>query len=258
MAKNTQKLRRALSRDGNICGAHWGGCGRKMANRKDASLDHIIPQSYLESMDSETRTEFRQLWNLQPMCRKCNNEKKGQVWGWPLFRCRCHWLQVTEDGKMWVWESTEDKPKRHLLGIGAVSEGLGVEFTGRIGSVYMDGEWWRGVAGPYAPCPVSGHMMTCIPRFSLPAFNWFELARVGRVQAPLITWDSGWVINFFPQGRVGLSFRGREYYSTFKTSEGHKNGSVMFFVPGEKVWMKVHEDAVNDQTYYQCVDMPSW
>ena len=247
MGKTTQKLRRVMSRDGSICGLHWGGCGREIENRKDASLDHIIPQSYLEGMDSETKTEFRGAWNLQPMCRQCNEGKKGQVWGWPLFKCTCHWLQLTEDGEMYICETTGGKsnPQRHLFRKGAISEGNGVVFTANVGAgEYVDGNGkrWRGTSNGSGPFPVEmGHMTTCIPRIHLLAFNWFELARVGRTSRPLgisspdgSSPDGSKHCMFLPNGQI---LGGRRYWFAegFDLARGHENRYYNPFTPAKKV-----------------------
>ena len=244
MGKTTHKLRRVMSRDGSICGLHWGGCGREIETRKDASLDHIIPQSYLKSMESETRSEFKGDWNLQPMCHKCNVGKKGQTNGWPLFQCDCHYLQLTEDGEMYIHELTggESNLRRHLFSAGAISEGRGVVFTANVGK-WKDGkgERWSGFSdGSHPNLTEMGHMMTCIPRHDVLRFNWFERVRVGR--------GAGWLRGqrsdgrhyaLLQSGRI-LGGRGHWCASWFDPARGHENIYYDPLTPAQKkVWAKV-------------------
>ena len=244
MSKNTAKLRKVMSRDGDICGLHLGGCGRKIETRGEASLDHIISQSYIKSMDPERRTEFKGIWNAQPMCRECNRDKKGQVNGWPLFQCSCHYLQLIEDGNMYICELTEGEPqlKRHLFRTGTISDGHGVEFTANVGKWKdKNGVRWSGYAdGSHPNFTEIGHGMACIPRFSLLLFNWLELVRVGRASDFLkFERSDGRFCIYQQRGQVILGGRGYEYVSRFDPARGYKNIYYDPFAPGKKVWMKV-------------------
>ena len=228
-----------MKRDASICGLHLGGCSRKIEAVKEASLDHQIPKSYIKTMDPKRRTEFRELWNLQPMCHKCNVGKKGQVNGWPLFQCACHYLQLTEDGKMYICESTGDKgnSKRHLFRTGAISEGDAVVYTGIVGKhKNRKGEIWSGYAnGSHPNGTEMGHMMACIPRIHLLAFNWFELARVGRTSTPLgiSSPDGSKHCIFLPTGQI---LGGRRYWFAegFDLARGHENRYYDPFTPAKK------------------------
>ena len=87
-----QKMKRerktkSLKRDSYRCGIHLGGCGKKIT-LEETRLDHIAPQN-ITKKDNLVKIKRRYkkrtkeslangLFNLQPMCSKCNNSiKKG-------------------------------------------------------------------------------------------------------------------------------------------------------------------------------------
>ena len=91
----SKQLSRLLRRDGSLCGVHHGGCGQRINAKKEGSVDHIFPQAFFRQRETGVkRAQFNENWNCQPMHKKCNNVRKGQVWGFPVFLCTCHWLQV--------------------------------------------------------------------------------------------------------------------------------------------------------------------
>ena len=97
---NRQSLSYLLPRDGYLCGIHVGGCGLPIRNRADASLDHIFTKSFFKDGSSGMRQrDYNREWNWQPMHRECNTKRAGQIYGFPLFTCSCHWLQINETSK---------------------------------------------------------------------------------------------------------------------------------------------------------------
>ena len=42
------------------------------------------------------REQYNSDWNIQPMHLACNHERGGQIYGFPLFSCSCHWLKIEE------------------------------------------------------------------------------------------------------------------------------------------------------------------
>ena len=96
MGKNNRKrLSYLLSRDGFRCGVHTGGCRKRILNRADASIDHIFTKSFFKDREDSIRPrDYNQLWNCQPMHQECNAKRGGQIYGFPLFTCRCHWLLI--------------------------------------------------------------------------------------------------------------------------------------------------------------------
>ena len=90
-----KRLSSLLPRDGYICGIHVGGCGMRIRNRADATVDHIFTKSFFKDREDNIRPKhYNQEWNCQPMHRECNSKRGGQMYGFPLFTCSCHWLQM--------------------------------------------------------------------------------------------------------------------------------------------------------------------
>ena len=97
---NRKRLSNLLPRDGHFCGIHVGGCGMRIRNRADASLDHIFTKSFFKDREDNIRPKhYNQDWNCQPMHQECNTERGGQIYGFPLFKCSCHWLQIDRTSK---------------------------------------------------------------------------------------------------------------------------------------------------------------
>ena len=93
--QNSKCLTRILPRDNNLCGIHVGGCGLPMRNRADATVDHIFTKSFFNDKEDGLKPKhYNKDWNCQPMHQKCNEGRGGQIYGFPLFICSCHWLQI--------------------------------------------------------------------------------------------------------------------------------------------------------------------
>ena len=113
------RMKKARVRDKDKCGVHLGGCGELVSEKKDRSLDHIIPEAWFRSIGNEnTSTDYNDIWNRQLMHKTCDNSKKGgHVHGLPAFWCHCHYLEVL-GGDLFVVvrdSETADTPERHLL-----------------------------------------------------------------------------------------------------------------------------------------------
>jgi hypothetical protein len=110
------RTRRIARRDQNKCGVHAGGCGLTV-ERKDRSLDHIVPQAFFKSIGSiGTSTNFDEDWNRQLMHRQCDNSLGGHVHGLPPFWCHCHYLQVMGiDLYVFIRDETTAEDKEHHL-----------------------------------------------------------------------------------------------------------------------------------------------
>ena len=98
----TSRQRRVLNRllierDGYVCGRHMGGCGEQAHIGSETDLDHIFPQAFFRDTNIFQPHEYNGVWNLQRMHKTCNNESKGGfLFGFPVFKCACHWLQIKE------------------------------------------------------------------------------------------------------------------------------------------------------------------
>ena len=68
---------------------------KAIEERKDRSLDHILPQSFVNNpgVDADPR-EFNQEWNLQVMHKACNTKKDGFIHELSVLQCPCHYFQV--------------------------------------------------------------------------------------------------------------------------------------------------------------------
>ena len=92
---NRRRLSRLLHRDNYLCGIHIDGCGSKIPSRAEASLDHIFTRSFFKDREEGiTGADYNRDWNCQPMHKECNTKRGGQIYGFPLFTCTCHWLQI--------------------------------------------------------------------------------------------------------------------------------------------------------------------
>ncbi len=90
-----KRLSLLLRRDEYLCGPHLGGCGKRIPTRAEATVDHIFTKSFFKDReDGIRRKDYNQNWNLQPMHEQCNYGRGGQIHGFPLFTCSCHWLQI--------------------------------------------------------------------------------------------------------------------------------------------------------------------
>ena len=72
----------------------------RIRNRADASLDHIFTKSFFKDREDGIRPKhYNEEWNCQPMHQECNIKRGGQIYGFPLFTCSCHWLQIDRTSK---------------------------------------------------------------------------------------------------------------------------------------------------------------
>ena len=87
--------KRLIQRDGYVCGSHVGGCGKEACPNSETNIDHIFSQAFFRDTHALQPGQYDGLWNLQRMHKACNNEAKGGfLSGFPVFRCKCHWLQI--------------------------------------------------------------------------------------------------------------------------------------------------------------------
>lgn len=92
-----KRLKKILERDKYICGAHSGGCGKRINPEQDRpTLDHIFSRSYLKSY--KNKDKFRKPWNYQAMCSECNEKKGSQLINNPIFKCKCHYIYIKFNG----------------------------------------------------------------------------------------------------------------------------------------------------------------
>ena len=220
MRKARNQLTRIMGRDGWICGVHLGGCGSLLHTKGSASVDHMIPKSFIWSIPALRRKDFYDDWNTQPMCKTCNSEDRGgQLDGWPIFKCGCHYLRIGSDEGMYIHERTGTGEKAHLLMERAVSE------DGTVAVLYARKLPGAGNASGWSRDPRThgGHLLVPVPKNSVRAFNWFELAKIGEARGGLVhTGKGGGRCTFLPSGEI---VPGSEHFCAqrFPVDIGHYN-----------------------------------
>ena len=119
------RMKKTRVRDLEKCGVHLGGCGEIVNEKKERSLDHIIPQAWFKStinatendLEIATSTDYNDLWNRQLMHKRCDNNLGGHVHGLPPFCCHCHYLKVVDEDLFVVVRDsvTAENPESYLL-----------------------------------------------------------------------------------------------------------------------------------------------
>ena len=198
---NRRRRDLVIDRDKYRCGIHLGGCGEHLTTTKNdllnidpITLDHILPESWWRDREPVGPGYYNQEWNFQPMHRQCNNsDKRGQIYGFPVFTCRCHWLRIektktgyililfyrkgnTAFGNQICTErdlvviSKQDLKNSIILGPG---ESL-VEMPLVVWSLASHKPGVKGITGPgYA-----GHGLPALSPEQVPEFNQLELQRI--------------------------------------------------------------------------------
>ena len=192
--------------------------------KADATVDHMIPQYYIAQMrGSGRRTDFRSDWNVQPMCPKCNQARGGYMRGWPLFRCRCHALEIAGED-MFVWEavSRERQWTRHLLATCIVRKQYGQ--AAQISLIKMPPD------GKHLGWHQSLDHLPLVPSSLAPSFGWFEGVRVGDATIPMVQEYLSGRFTFFPDGTV-LDETGA-CTNCFDPVRGHRNYMIHPRSPG--------------------------
>lgn len=198
---------------------HLGGCHSELLARSTASVDHMIPKSFIGFMPSAAREDFYADWNTQPMCRVCNESRGGQLNGWPVFGCLCHYPQIDQSGGIYVCERTIPKERRHLLNRNAVSSdgSVALFFSARLPGNGNSVGYSKNQKNP------GGHLISTVPENLVKAFNWFELARIGEAKGNIVCEkDTGERCIFDASGEV---FPDSEHWCAqrFPLELGHSN-----------------------------------
>ena len=166
-------------RDSSLCGIHLGGCGKLIHDGDTYDVDHIIPQSFFELLDSERKRRFESRWNLQPMHRECHEKNRsGQFWSFPIFQCQCHSLHIKHrvlylryncDLVIAIWDKILNK-ELLIAGLGPVR----IQRSGRIGSLgHKPGSYTHGKAvGNKAH--YTGHSLPTMSDEEIREFNMLE------------------------------------------------------------------------------------
>ena len=165
----------------------------RIPSRRHASLDHIFTQSFFNDReDGISRTDYNKSWNCQPMHRRCNNDRGGQIYGFPLFTCSCHWLEIsrtsqgftlklhynTDDGTHTFVVSTE---KHHFV-FESISTGKHSDLFEGSSEIEVSGVWSMGRLKPgKRGITGKGQLGHAFPRIApdeVELFNRLEIDRI--------------------------------------------------------------------------------
>lgn len=191
--KSSKQLSRLLPRDDHLCGIHVDGCGKQIRNRAKASVDHILTKSFFKDREDGIRPKhYNEDWNCQPMHPDCNAKRGGQILGFPLFICSCHWLQIdhTPNGHVLKLHYKRDvgefqfkvTTEKHDFVFGNLATGENsAQFGGspeiEISSLWSMGQLKPGNKGIAGPGQL-GHSFPRLDPEEVPEFNRIELERV--------------------------------------------------------------------------------
>ena len=160
----------------------------------ESDIDHIFPQAFFRDTKVLRPRDYDSLWNVQRMHKACNNEAKGGfVFGFPVFKCKCHWLQIRKRDSEYALEVSYNPP---------------------------DGDVHRVVVVPYGKFDVGGEVSD--PKGLLPRNEEHVVAAF--IQAPP---DRGMSISSitvdveaaFASGRKLFSFMGKAKRGAFRRGE---------------------------------------
>ena len=187
---NRKLLSYLLSRDEHRCGIHIGGCRKKIPNRADGSIDHIFTRSFFKDREVSIKPkDYNEPRNCQPMHKDCNKTRGGQIDGFPLFTCLCHWLQIYKTSRGHVLRLFYRTNKGTFSCTVVTEENRFVfenpsagKFASELGEINISGAWSmaqlkpgkKGIVGP-------GHLGHGLPRIDpeeVDLFNRLERQRI--------------------------------------------------------------------------------
>ena len=191
-----KRLSRLLLRDDHLCGTHVGGCGKQIPTRTEATVDHIFTKSFFKDREDSVRPQdYNEDWNLQPMHLQCNHDRGGPIYGFPLFTCSCHWLQIdrTQKGHVLMLHHRnhrrgKDKTvfpvstEEHNFVFNNISTGKFAAEFGGITEVGVAGIWSMGQVGPGKKgITGKGQLGHAFPRISLDEVQLFNRLEIQRI-----------------------------------------------------------------------------
>ena len=195
----SKKRSRLLHRDEFLCGIHLEGCGKKIESIRGATVDHIFTRSFFREFAAPA--EVNGDWNCQPMHPACNEKRAGQIYGFPLFRCACHWLQIVETPAghevVVCYQNEKREPERHVvcaaemhitrtkIRTGAFAADFGGAAEVPVQSIGTMGNLPPGQGG-VAGLGDLGHKLPTMEVDEVTDFNRRELLRVAGISGPTI------------------------------------------------------------------------
>jgi len=234
------QLRRIMKRDDGVCGAHIDGCGRSLRSAQDAEVGHMVHRSFFKYFSPAEKTDFNADWNCQPECPRCNDLRRGQLDDWPLYKCRCHYLQVSrksDKATVEIHETTAGSKRVHVLGkpdtdparripgrvVWSHPWGPVLAFNFRASRLPPDG-----MGKGFSQSLGAGHRLSMVYFWQISAFNWFERVRIGSETSSIrLRGSCGEDCTYLPDGSIEQSIRCPvPCAASFDPRLGHKNRNV--------------------------------
>ena len=152
---------------------------KNIRNRADATVDHIFTRSFFKDREKRVKPEdYNRDWNCQPMHHECNNLRRGQIYGFPLFLCGCHRLSIVR------------MAKGHILFLHYGPENISYPVSSAKNNFVLPNPSWGQVSAVWSMGTVGpgkkgitgkGNLGHALPRISpdeVTEFNRLELKRV--------------------------------------------------------------------------------
>ena len=173
----------------------------QIKSRYAASVDHIFTKSFFKDREDGIRAKhYNKEWNCQPMHQECNTKRGGQIYGFPLFTCSCHWLQIdrTSKGHVLTLHYRRNKNKvaiqvvteKHQFVSRNISTGKFSSEFGGSPEVEISGVWSMGQLNPGKKGITGkgqlGHALPRIAPEEVPLFNRQEIQRIEGVSSDTI------------------------------------------------------------------------
>lgn len=200
----------------------------------------MVHKSFFKSFPGARRADFNADWNCQPECPQCNDRRGGQFVDWPLYRCRCHYLQVSRKGDkatVEIRETITGSERVHIIGEPQTDPARRIP-----GRIVWSHPWGHalgfsiraGILPPHGKAKGfdrslgAGHALSMVHFWQIPAFNWFERVRTGRETSGLrLRGLRGEDCIFMPDGSITRSARCPvPCAGSFDPRLGHKNRDI--------------------------------
>ena len=159
-------------------------------------MDHIITRSFFREFSPRIPKSLRDDdVNCQPMHQSCNEAREGQIWGFPVFKCTCHFLEIQRVDGTFVLTMHDMSSGKHIM----IHDGRDNRLVGSR-AIYKDGKV-VGVVDRVATMGRQkgrsliageghlGHSLPILRPDEVQLFNVLEACRVAGKRHPLGTID---------------------------------------------------------------------
>ena len=155
-----------------------GAARRSTLTSRATSTTFSLKRSSDSASPGLGREHYNLDWNCQPTHRACNRARRGQIWGFPVFPCACHWLQIEREpyGRygLYVYYRVKPlaEPSRYLVDSDCAFV-ANAPPQANIGAVGTMGIAKRGITGR----GYEGHSFPRLSPNEVPLFNHLERRR---------------------------------------------------------------------------------